>query len=182
MSTPLKLSSVNSSTVTGLPRKGTGLPAERADANSRKLDSGKRRCSRHCINSTPTAPVAPTTATTGADEEGRPDCMLRLPNTDDLMKTIQPINAEAPLGLPGGASWIRCFSTYDQRATSTRAPPQGFFVIVRFFVVRNMSPTLPDAGRQVKGPYRTRTSKHRWIRGLLSKSVGSVFAEMSRTS
>src|SRR6185437_13811304 len=80
MSTPRKLSSVNSSTVTGLPLKGSVLPADRADANSRRLDSGKRRCSRHCINSTPTAPVAPTTATTGADEEGRPDCMLRLPN------------------------------------------------------------------------------------------------------
>src|SRR5580692_9936933 len=102
MSTPAKLSSVNSSTVTGFPLKGSVLPAERADANNRKLDSGKRRCSRHCINSTPTAPVAPTTATTGADEEGRPDCMLRLPNTHDLMKTIQPINKKAPLGLPAG--------------------------------------------------------------------------------
>src|SRR6185312_9210718 len=84
MLTPRKLSSVSSSTVTGLPLKGSVLPAERADANNRKLDSGKRRCSRHCINSTPTAPVAPTTATTGADEEGRPDCMLRLPKSDQL--------------------------------------------------------------------------------------------------
>jgi hypothetical protein len=52
-------------------------------------------------------------------------------------------------------------STYDQRAKSSRAPPQGFFVIVRFFVVMNMNSTLPDVGRQVKSPYRTRTSKQR---------------------
>ena len=109
----------------------------------------------------------------GALAEGAAACAAR---------AIQPINAEAPLGLPAGPLGIRCFSIYDQRATSTRAPPQGFFVIVRFFVVRNISPTLPDAGRQVKGPYLARTSKHRWIRGLRSKSLGSVFAEMSRTS
>jgi hypothetical protein len=88
----------------------------------------------------------------GALAEGAAACAAR---------AIQPINKEAPLGVTGGASWIRCFSIYDQRAPSTRAPPQGFFVIVRFFVVRNMNPTLPDPGRQVKGPYRTRTSKHR---------------------
>jgi len=41
-------------------------PAERAEANKRSSASGKRRVSRQRINSTPTAPVAPTIATTGA--------------------------------------------------------------------------------------------------------------------
>src|SRR6185503_9594102 len=63
--TPAKLLSVSSSTCSGLPRKSSDLPAERADANSRSCESGNLRCLRQRISSTPTAPVAPTTATTG---------------------------------------------------------------------------------------------------------------------
>ena len=57
--------SVSSFTGTALPRNSSDLPAERADANSRSSDSGNLRCSRQRISSTPTAPVAPTMATTG---------------------------------------------------------------------------------------------------------------------
>ena len=64
--TPRKLSSVSSRTVSGAPRNASVLPAERAEANRRSSDNGKRRSSRQRINSTPTAPVAPTMATTGA--------------------------------------------------------------------------------------------------------------------
>src|SRR5581483_1530309 len=99
MSTPRKLSSVNSSTRIGFPLNGSVLPAERAEANNRRLARGKLRCSRQRINSTPTAPVAPTTATTGADEEGRPDCMLRLPKqAHDLKYRRLSANKKGPAG------------------------------------------------------------------------------------
>jgi hypothetical protein len=65
MSTPLKLFSVSSRTGSIRPENGSIVPAERADANSCSSESGKRRRSRHPISSTPTAPVAPTIATTG---------------------------------------------------------------------------------------------------------------------
>jgi len=64
--TPAKLSAHSSRTTSRSPRKPSSLPAERAEANSRSSASGKRRCSRQRSNSMPTAPVAPTTATTGA--------------------------------------------------------------------------------------------------------------------
>src|SRR5262245_64481138 len=67
MSTPAKLSSVSSCTRKSLPRNFIALPAERADANSLSSFSGNLRCSRHCKSSTPTAPVAPTIATTGLE-------------------------------------------------------------------------------------------------------------------
>ena len=60
ISTPSKLCSVSSFTLIFLPRNFSDFPAERADANSRSSDSGKLRCSRQWISSTPTAPVAPT--------------------------------------------------------------------------------------------------------------------------
>src|SRR5688500_16033359 len=57
-------------------------PAERADANNRNDDKGKRRFSKHCTISTPTAPVAPTTATTGVVRFG---CLRELaPELDGL--------------------------------------------------------------------------------------------------
>ncbi len=65
MSTPLRLSSVSSCTATSAPRNFIFLPADRAEASSRSSDSGNLRCSRHCMSSTPTAPVAPAMATTG---------------------------------------------------------------------------------------------------------------------
>ncbi len=65
MSTPSKLASVSSCTRSGAPRNVSSLPAERAEAYSRSEASGKARRSRHPIISTPTAPVAPTIATTG---------------------------------------------------------------------------------------------------------------------
>ena len=121
--------------------------------------AGSSRCSRHCINSTPTAPVAPTTATTGADEEGRPDCMLRLPKYhDQAFKTPKTRlqKRQRPRWITGGAARIRYRLTRDQRANSSRAPQQGFLrpffsrTGVRVFVVSNISLTLPYAGRQVK--------------------------------
>src|ERR1700730_14377573 len=74
MLTPLNPSSVSSRTATGFPRNGSVLPAERAEANNRNSDIGKLRRSRHPNSSIPTAPVAPTMATTGAAE--RPDCIV----------------------------------------------------------------------------------------------------------
>src|SRR5712671_4319306 len=74
MLTPPNPSSVSSRTASGLPRNGSVLPAERADANNRNSDMGKLRRSRQPNNSIPTAPVAPTMATTGAAE--RPDCIV----------------------------------------------------------------------------------------------------------
>jgi hypothetical protein len=64
MSTPSKLASVSSSIRRSRPRNFWVLPTERADASNRSSDTGKLRCSRQRAISTPTAPVAPTTATT----------------------------------------------------------------------------------------------------------------------
>src|SRR3569833_3769623 len=74
MFTPSRPCSVSSCTGTGLPRNCRVLPAERADANTRNSDKGKLRRSRHPNSSSPTAPVAPAIATTGA--AGRPDCIV----------------------------------------------------------------------------------------------------------
>src|ERR1700733_13863586 len=94
MLTPFRPSSVNSRTGTGLPRNGSVLPAERADANSRNSDTGKLRRSRHPNNSIPTAPVAPTMATTGAAE--RPDCIV-LSQFNHCFSVTRAENEEAPL-------------------------------------------------------------------------------------
>src|ERR1700724_2644082 len=87
-STPLKLCSFNSRTASAWPRNLNVLPAERAEANSRSSDNGKARSSRQRINSTPTAPVAPTIATTGADG-ARPSVITQI---------LRFINDEAPSG------------------------------------------------------------------------------------
>ncbi len=62
ISTPAKLSAVSASTVSGSPRNGRVLPAERWEASSLSLPTGKSRRARQWRNSTPTAPVAPTIA------------------------------------------------------------------------------------------------------------------------
>ena len=66
MSTPSKERSVSSSITTGLPRKATVLPAERALASAFSLPTRKLRRSMVAMNSAPTAPVTPTIATTGS--------------------------------------------------------------------------------------------------------------------
>ncbi len=76
MWTPPKLSSVSSRTSSAFPRKRSVFPADRAEANRRSSARGKPRRSRHSVNSTPTAPVAPTMATTGGDE--LPDFIFNL--------------------------------------------------------------------------------------------------------
>src|SRR5688572_13162638 len=63
--TPSNELSVSSVTVTDLPANGSCLPAERADASARTSVYGNFRFSRQLRISTPTAPVAPTTAMTG---------------------------------------------------------------------------------------------------------------------
>src|SRR5690242_8774740 len=68
MLTPARPSSVSSRIGSCFPLNGRVLPAERAEANNRSSDTGKLRRSRHPNNSIPTAPVAPTMATTGAAE------------------------------------------------------------------------------------------------------------------
>jgi hypothetical protein len=73
----------------------------------------------------------------------------RVPHHDNL----SPNNKKAP-PVTGEACWIRCFSTYDQRAKSSRAPPPGFLrMIVRVFIGRNMGSTLPYVSPPVKLGY-----------------------------
>src|SRR5436190_14085102 len=62
MSTPLKAAAVSSSTLCGLPLNSRVLPTERLEASNFRLATGKLRRSRTRRISTPTAPVAPTTA------------------------------------------------------------------------------------------------------------------------
>src|SRR4029079_13976286 len=64
-STPSNEASLSSVTVTEPPANGSFLPADLAEASARTLECGKRRFSRQLRISTPTAPVAPTTAMTG---------------------------------------------------------------------------------------------------------------------
>lgn len=66
MSTPLKLSSVNSSTTYSLSSNVKRRPAERLDASILMELYGKSRSERTERNSWPTAPVTPTTASVGA--------------------------------------------------------------------------------------------------------------------
>ena len=63
MSMPLKESLVSSVIATSWPRNLSCLPTERAEASRVSLPTGKFRFSSVLIISTPTAPVAPTTAT-----------------------------------------------------------------------------------------------------------------------
>src|SRR4051794_28105178 len=63
MSVSAKLFSVSSSTLISRPANGIVFPAERAEANRRRLDMGNFRSSKQRRNSTPTAPVAPAIAT-----------------------------------------------------------------------------------------------------------------------
>src|SRR5690606_1746680 len=63
MSTPSKLFSVNSSTLSVSPLKVIVLPTEREEARSFRDLTGKFLFSRVLIISTPTAPVAPAIAT-----------------------------------------------------------------------------------------------------------------------
>ena len=62
ISTPLKESSVVSSTVNSFPLTFSLAPAERLEASSFRLCNPGWRCSTIFKNSAPTAPVAPTTA------------------------------------------------------------------------------------------------------------------------
>jgi hypothetical protein len=62
-STPSKAPLASVSTRTGLPLNSSSRPAERADARSRSVPTGKPRRSSWPISSAPTAPVAPTMAT-----------------------------------------------------------------------------------------------------------------------
>src|SRR6185437_27651 len=65
ISIPLKESFVNSVTAISCPLNVSFLPTDRAEASNVSLPTGKWRFSRVLIISTPTAPVAPTTATCG---------------------------------------------------------------------------------------------------------------------
>src|SRR4029077_2408217 len=94
MSTPLKLCSFNSRTASCRPRNVSVLPAERAEANSRSSDTGKPRSSRQRINSTPTAPLAPTIATTAPGGPRPADITL-----------VSPVHKrQRPRRVSGGAS------------------------------------------------------------------------------
>src|SRR6185437_7023760 len=65
MSMPAKESFVNSVTAISSPLNFSFLPTDRAEASNVSLPTGKLRFSRVLIISTPTAPVAPTTAACG---------------------------------------------------------------------------------------------------------------------
>src|SRR5438270_513606 len=87
--TPSKPSSVSSRTGSSRPRNLKVFPAERADANSRSSASGNARSSRQRISSIPTAPVAPTIATTAPGP--RPSditSVLRLTNDKGLVGLV----------------------------------------------------------------------------------------------
>src|SRR5947208_2307233 len=91
MSTPLKLCSFNSRTGRRWPRNASILPAERAETNSGSTDNGKARSSRQRINSTPTAPVGPTIATTGG------------PRPSDITLSSPVHKRQRPRRVSGGA-------------------------------------------------------------------------------
>src|SRR6185437_3702349 len=140
-STPRKLSSVNSRTVSGWPRKGSVLPAERAEAYRRSSFSGKRLSSRQRMSSTPTAPVAPTIATTGEEPAERPDCM-----TDSRTN-------EAPAAVPTGPL-VDSRSPGLKRARDTHQSPRPGLLhgdLVRFHHSGHTVSTLPEAKPAVKG-------------------------------
>jgi hypothetical protein len=64
---------------------------------------------------------------------------------------FRPIKTKRPRTVYwAGPFGFRCFSTCDQRAKSSRAPPGFLRVIVRFFDMENIRLTLPYGARQVK--------------------------------
>src|SRR5262245_41124618 len=69
-STPANASGRSGSTVYDLPLKVRGLPALRSEARNLMARKGNERCSSTCRMISPTAPVAPTTATLGSTEQG----------------------------------------------------------------------------------------------------------------
>src|SRR6266850_8398366 len=143
MLTPPNPSSVNSRTASGLPRNGSVLPAERADANNRNSDMGKLRRSRQPNNSMPTAPVAPTMATTGAAE--RPDCIVfsRFCEMDSR-------NDEAPL-VAGRGLLDASLLPLVRSARARLRKPAGLLEGNRALGNRNRhAATLPYCGRPVK--------------------------------
>src|SRR3954471_20553008 len=110
MSTPFRLSSVSSCTATSAPRNFMVLTTERAEARRRSSASGNLRCSRHCISSTPTAPVAPAMATTGI-------LLLRtVSSLDDISSLLQK---KGPAGF--SSRGLRCSC---RKAVVTRANPR----------------------------------------------------------
>ena len=104
-STPSNELSLSSVTVMAPPANGSFLPAERADASARTLVCGKRRFSRQLRISTPTAPVAPTTAMTGfAGIRRWPAAGAEL-MTSNLLEAALELdcpNEKGPVGVPAG--------------------------------------------------------------------------------
>src|SRR5262249_26995070 len=107
MSTPAKLDSVSSSTVISLPVKRITLPADFAEARRRRRPHWNFRAHRQRRTVTPTAPVAPTIATTGRAIGGRAVggrdwiavlilVSIRAPETRPIIKRPRPWR-----GLPG---------------------------------------------------------------------------------
>src|SRR5262245_5926446 len=119
MSTPAKLPSVSSCTRRSLPRNFIVLPAERADANSLSSLSGNLRCSRHCKSSPPTAPVAPTMATTGLT------IFFAGMLSSRTQKKTQRQKQKSPVGVRRGFG----FRLRDTRSVRKRlqSPGSGFF-------------------------------------------------------
>ena len=109
------------------------LPADRADASSFSRDNGNFRASRHFTSSTPTAPVAPTTATEGEGGSTRRWFREASSATDiGLSLGCKPetgADVRRPHPFPAGP-WIN--SRYFSRATS-KAARKGVFVFIVHF-------------------------------------------------
>ena len=136
MSTPAKLPSVSSRTGTWPLLNGSVLPAERADANSSISDNGKRRCSRQRISSTPTAPVAPTMATTGFAS---------------FFEGIRFSKMKRPRRISGGASRCSADAQLFASTHTTPALPQGAFEVVRLSLLRLTARDISRVRREGKG-------------------------------
>src|ERR1700683_3508113 len=85
---------------TGLPRNCSVLPAERAEENRGSSHTGKPRSSRQRMSSTPTAPLAPTMATTNED----PDAPGRFRKSGMRGTLSQGVRAVKALGVGWRAS------------------------------------------------------------------------------
>src|SRR5690606_37532499 len=94
---------------TGSPRlpEGRVLPAERAEAKSRRSARGKPRAFRHLRISIPTAPVAPTTATVGFGRRGRNVAGDGTACMGTLLLGGWPEDGAGcgPVGFPAGPRW-----------------------------------------------------------------------------
>src|SRR5882724_4997289 len=100
MSTPSNTSGASASTVMSLPRTRSTLPAERADATSRISDHGTvSRESMMSIIVEPTAPVAPTMAST-VISASRSGVHNRLFVTAQLERLVQRAHGVVELVLP----------------------------------------------------------------------------------